>query len=156
MLGTLIGGLVVAAISRSDDRWKLWAPALMSALAAPTFAYCLFAPSFPISVATLGVFSLLVGFHLGPIFTITQSVAKPSMRAFAAATVLLTATCFGQGVGPLVVGAITDSLRAELGADAIRYSLLAAAATSFAGALFFVAAARFIKDDIERASSPNA
>src|SRR5215831_5328903 len=97
MLGTLIGGVVVAAISGSDDRWKLWAPAIMSALAASAFAFCLFASSFPICVAMLGVFSLLVGFHLGPIFAVAQSVSRPSMRALAAATLLLTATCFGQG-----------------------------------------------------------
>ena len=82
----LIGGVVVAAISGSDDRWKLWAPAFMSALAAPAFAFCLFASSFPICVAMLGVFSLLVGFHLGPIFAVAQSVSRPSMRALAAAT----------------------------------------------------------------------
>ena len=31
MAGTLVGGLVVARISRRDDRWKLWAPAITSA-----------------------------------------------------------------------------------------------------------------------------
>lgn len=30
MAGTLVGGLVVAQISRRDDRWKLWAPAITS------------------------------------------------------------------------------------------------------------------------------
>src|SRR5258708_34241433 len=35
MAGTLVGGLVVAQISRRDDRWKLWAPAIASSLAGP-------------------------------------------------------------------------------------------------------------------------
>lgn len=154
MAGTLLGGLVVAQISRKDDRWKLWAPALMSFLAAPAFAACLLTPALESSVVMLGIFSLLVGFHLGPIFAIGQSVVRPNMRAFASATLLLTATCFGQGVGPLVIGVLNDYLKPDLGVLSIRYSLLAAALTSALGGLIFLAAARSIRADIKLAELP--
>ncbi|KWV50174.1 MFS transporter [Bradyrhizobium macuxiense] len=152
MAGTLVGGIVVARISRRDDRWKLWAPAIMSGLAGPVFALCMLTPSFPLMVATLALTSFLVGFHLGPIFAIAQTVARPSMRALASAIVLLTATCFGQGVAPLAVGMINDALKDTYGADAVRYSLLSAAVTTMLGALLFVWAARWIRADIARAS----
>jgi MFS family permease len=151
MAGTLVGGVVVAKISRRDDRWKLWAPAIMSGLAGPVFAVCMLTPSFTTMVAALAVTSFLVGFHLGPIFAIAQTVARPSMRALASAFMLLTATCFGQGVGPLAVGMINDALKNDYGADAVRYSLLSAGATTMLGALLFVFAARSIRDDIKRA-----
>src|SRR5262249_16346995 len=124
MAGTLVGGLVVAQVSRHDDRWKLWAPAIMSGLAGPVFPVSMLTPSFTLMVATLALTSFLVGFHLGPIFAIAQTVAKPSMRALASAIVLLTATCFGQGIGPLAVGMINDVLKPGFGAEAVRYSLL--------------------------------
>jgi MFS family permease len=149
--GTLLGGFVVARIGRTEDRWKLWAPAIMSALAGPIFAVCMLTPNFYVSMATLGLFSLFVGFHLGPIFAIAQTVAKPTMRALASATVLLTATCFGQGVGPLIVGLVNDQLKPMYGADAIRYSLLTASATTICGALFFLLAAMSLRADIRRA-----
>ena len=63
------------------------------------------------------------------------------MRALASAIMLLTATCFGQGVGPLAVGMINDALKNDYGADAVRYSLLSAALTTTLGALLFVWAA---------------
>ena len=151
MAGTLIGGLVVAQISKRDDRWKLWAPAIMSGLAGPVFAVCMLTQDFKIMVAALAATSFLVGFHLGPIFAIAQTVAKPSMRALASAFILLTATCFGQGVGPLAVGMINDALKADYGADAVRYSLLSAAVTTTLGALLFIWAARTIREDIKRA-----
>jgi predicted MFS family arabinose efflux permease len=151
MAGTLVGGLVVARVSRRDDRWKLWAPAIMSGLAGPVFALCMLTPDFKVMVATLALTSFLVGFHLGPIFAIAQTVARPSMRALASAIVLLTATCFGQGVGPLVVGMINDALKPDFGADAVRYSLLSASLTTSLGALLFVVAARSIRADIARA-----
>lgn len=152
MAGTLVGGLVVARISQRDDRWKLWAPAITSGLAGPVFAVCLLTPDFSTMVAALALASFLVGFHLGPIFAIAQTVARPSMRALASAIVLLTATCFGQGVGPLAVGMINDALKNDYGANAVRYSLLSAAITTTLGALLFVWAARSIRGDIKRAS----
>src|SRR3954452_271213 len=151
MAGTLVGGLVVAPISRRDDRWKLWAPAITSGLAGPVFAVCMLTPDFTTMVAALALASFLVGFHLGPIFAIAQTVARPSMRALASAIILLTATCFGQGVGPLVVGMLNDVLKADFGANAVRYSLLSAAVTTTLGALLFVWAARSISADIRRA-----
>jgi MFS family permease len=152
MAGTLVGGLVVARISQRDDRWKLWAPAITSGLAGPVFAVCLLTPDFATMVAALALASFLVGFHLGPIFAIAQTVARPSMRALASAIVLLTATCFGQGVGPLAVGMVNDALKNDYGANAVRYSLLSAAVTTTLGALLFVWAARTIRADIKRAS----
>lgn len=149
--GTLVGGLVVAKISAHDDRWKLWAPALMSGLAGPVFAVCMLTHDFTTMVATLALTSFMVGFHLGPIFAIAQTVAKPSMRALASAIALLTATCFGQGIGPLAVGMLNNALTGRFGNGAVRYSLLSAAVTTVLGALLFVWAARFIRRDFKRA-----
>jgi len=151
MAGTLTGGLMVARISRRDDRWKLWAPAITSGLAGPVFAVCMLTPDFTTMVAALAVTSFLVGFHLGPVFAIAQTVARPSMRALASA-ILLTATCFGQGIGPLAVGMINDALKNDHGATAVRYSLLSAAVTTTLGALLFVWAAASIREDIARAA----
>jgi MFS family permease len=109
------------------------------------------AHDFVTMVAMLALTSFMVGFHLGPIFAIAQTVARPSMRALASAFILLTATCFGQGIGPLVVGMINDAIKSDYGNDAVRYSLLSAAVTTTLGALLFVWAARFIRADIRRA-----
>jgi predicted MFS family arabinose efflux permease len=152
MAGTLLGGLLVAQISRRDDRWKLWAPAIMSGLAGPMFTLCMLTADFATMVTALALTSFLVGFHLGPIFAIAQTVARPSMRALASALIALTATCFGQGVGPLTVGMINDALKDDYGADAVRYSLLSASLTTVLGALLFVWAARTIRADIARAA----
>jgi MFS family permease len=107
---------------------------------------------FTTMIAALAATSFLVGFHLGPIFAIAQTVTRPSMRALASAIIALTATCFGQGVGPRVVGVINDALKNDYGANAVRYSLLSAAVTTTLGALLFVWAARTIREDIKRAS----
>ena len=154
--GTLIGGFAVSAISRRDDRWKLWAPAIASGLAGPAWVACLLSPGFGGMIGGMAVASLLVAFHLGPIFAVAQTVARTSMRAFAAAALLLIATCFGQGAAPLVVGALNDALRGQFGNDAVRYSLLTAALSSTLGALAFAWAAASIRRDVARAVDPTA
>ncbi|HMK80452.1 MAG TPA: MFS transporter [Xanthobacteraceae bacterium] len=151
--GALLGGFTVARISRDDDRWKVWAPALMSGLAGLVFVLCMLTSRFDVMVWTLGLFSVLVGFHLGPIFAVAQTIAKTSMRALAAATMLLTATCFGQGVGPLAVGYLNDMLKDAYGAEAVRYSLMLAALATVLAALFFTFAAQSIRADIKRAAA---
>jgi MFS family permease len=150
--GALIGGFAVEKISKDDDRWKVWAPALMSGLAGPVFVLCMLTSSFYVMLWMLGLFSIFVGFHLGPIFAVAQTIAKTRMRALAAATVLLTATCFGQGLGPLAVGYLNDVLKNAYGAQAVRYSLLIAALATVLAALFFGWSARTIRADINRAA----
>src|SRR5437588_11758537 len=107
---------------------------------------------FKMMVAMLALTSFLVGFHLGPIFAIAQTVAKPSMRALASAIILLTATCFGQGVRPLAVGMINDALKNDYGVSAVRYSVLSAAVPTRLGALLFIWAAQTYREDGQRAT----
>jgi MFS family permease len=61
-------------------------------------------------------------------------MARPSMRALASAIMPLTAAGFGQGVGPLTVGVLNDTLKNDFGARAVRYSLLSAAVMTTVGA----------------------
>jgi hypothetical protein len=90
-------------------------------------------------VGALALGSFLVGLHLGPIFAIAHARAflrhRPAVR-----------NRFGQGVGPLVVAALNDVLKVDFGAQAVRYSLLSTAVTTMLRALFFVVAARWIRD----------
>jgi hypothetical protein len=74
------------------------------------------------------------------------------MRALASAIILLTATSFGQGVGPLAVGMLNDALKGAYGNEAVRYSPLSAAIATTLGALLFICAARTIRADIQRAA----
>ena len=53
-----------------------------------------------------------------------------------------TATCFGQGVGPLAVGMLNDAMQGAYGAQAVRYSLLSASAATLAGAQSFQRSSR--------------
>ena len=93
---------------------------------------------------------LLMVFRMGPVLELVQSVVKVRMRAFAAAMLFMVGTLVGSGGGPLIIGAINDYLNPSYGRLAIRYSLLCVPAMSMVGALFFIWAGRYVRDDIRK------
>jgi hypothetical protein len=59
---------------------------------------------------------------LGPVSTAIQHLVPVRMRATAAASFLLINNLIGLGVGPLLMGAISDWIKADYGTDALRYA----------------------------------
>jgi hypothetical protein len=75
----------------------------------------------------------------------------------AAAFYLFLVNLVSMGVGPVAVGMLSDGFGAWLGADALRYALLAiVAATTLLAALHFVLAARTLRRDLEHARESSA
>jgi hypothetical protein len=54
---------------------------------------------------------------------------------------------------PLIVDSINDHLGQEYGRFAIRYSLLCIPALSMLGALFFIWAGRYVREDIRKSAA---
>jgi len=149
IIGVLLGGAVIGALGKKDDRWKIVAPGISSLAAGPFLIAFLFAPM-PWTYVFLFFSMLFMVARMGPVLGLVQSVVKVRMRAFAAATLFMIGTLFGSGAGPLIIGAINDSLNPTHGAAAIRYSLLCVPAMSILGALFFIWAGRHVREDIRR------
>jgi hypothetical protein len=68
---------------------------------------------------------LFANSYLGPSFALIQGLAPLRLRALWAAITLLVINLLGLGLGPMLVGMISDALRPSLGADSLRYALLA-------------------------------
>jgi len=149
LTGVLLGGVIIGYLGKKNDKWKIVGPGITSLLACPVLIVFLFAP---MPWAYVGAFfsMLLMGFRMGPILGLVQSVVKVRMRAFAAATLFLIGTLIGSGGGPLLIGALNDYLNSAHGAMAIRYSLLCVPVASAFGALFFIWAGRYVNADIRK------
>ena len=146
--GVLLGGFIVAHLGKMDDKWRIFAPGITSLLAGPALVFFLYAPM-PWAWVGLACSVLFMGFRMGPLLGLVQSVVKVRMRAFAAATIFMIGNLFGAGLGPLIIGASNDYLNSTYGPLAIRYSLLSVPAMSMLGALFFLGAVRHVKQDIK-------
>jgi MFS family permease len=150
-IGLLLGSLMVERLRRSDERWQLRAPAIASALAFPVLVLALLTDSIGLAMLGFAVSSVLLAFHMGPVFAAVQATARLRMRAMATASFFLAVTVIGLGVAPLIIGVANDVLQPTYGALAIRYSLLLPAAVTVIGAALFWRAASDIEQDIRRA-----
>lgn len=62
--------------------------------------------------------------YLGPTFAMIQTLAPVKMRAVWAAVTLLIINLIGLGIGPTMVGVISDLLTPQFGDQSLRYALL--------------------------------
>ena len=86
--------------------------------------------------------------YVGPLWSMTQSLAKVQMRATASAILLFILNIVGLGLGPQVIGWMNDSVFAQHGQEAIRYSLVVIAIVGGLGSVFFWRAARTLREDL--------
>jgi MFS family permease len=66
----------------------------------------------------------LITCYIGPAIAILHSQFDPRMRATVSATFYLIINVIGLGVGPTLIGAISDYLTPTFGNEALRYALL--------------------------------
>ena len=97
--------------------------------------------------------SFFGGMWNGPTIAMTQTIAKPRMRALASAMTTGTYNLVGLGLGPVLVGWLSDRFTPDYGNDALRYALLIVALAHLLGALHNGLATRRIRADIQAAKS---
>ena len=108
VIGILIGGFGADFAAKRDLRWYAWGPAIGSMAAFPIYLTA-FTRHDPYSTAAvIFVGALLLSLYFAPTFAIFQNLVEPRMRATAAALLLLMINIFGQGLGPTIMGLISD------------------------------------------------
>jgi hypothetical protein len=86
-----------------------------------------------VALAAYWLAVLLISSYLGPTFALIQGLAPLRMRALWAAITLLVINLVGLGLGPTLIGVISDLLRPTFGEESLRWAMLSfAAATPWA------------------------
>ncbi|WP_337186445.1 MFS transporter [Phenylobacterium sp.] len=150
-VGTIVFGNLADRLGRRDPRWFAWLPALTVALCVPFNAAVFFAPSFPLALAALVIPSLLSNAFAAPTYATIQSIVPPQMRSTASAFLLLIMSVIGMGLGPQAIGLLSDAFKATAGADSLRWAMTALLVVQAAAAWRFLAAARNLGTDLEKA-----
>jgi MFS family permease len=149
VVGTLGGGWIADRLARRDVRWLAWIPAAALIVATPFEIAALCANSFLAYLTISFVGGALIAAGLPPVFAAIHAVCGSPRRATAIAIVLFSATLIGGGFGPLVSGAISDSLTVWYGADGLRYALIAMMPLLAASGACFYFFAQAMPKDIE-------
>jgi MFS family permease len=126
-VGSVGGGAFLGLISKRNSAWLVRIPTIALFLTLPIseMGYLTTRPSFYL-VSTFCVTLALAG-TLPGIMSAIQLVVGSKRRAMAFAIVAFLTSLVGQGLGPPVVGVLSDLLSASLGpADGLRYALIVA------------------------------
>jgi predicted MFS family arabinose efflux permease len=154
-VGTFLGGYLSDRLStKGDRRWYLWMPGLAALLYVPLSWLFYFSDRVEVSLFLMFVPVALSVSFVGPVHALTQAIAGPNRRAMASGIVILLMTLVGLGLGPQVVGLISDLLNPAFGVNSLKYALLCVTTTAAAwSAAHYLLAARHIRSDLERAST---
>ncbi|MGH8150074.1 MAG: MFS transporter, partial [Steroidobacteraceae bacterium] len=106
--GLLIGGFGVDWAGKRDKRWYVWGPAVGLALAAPLFLFA-FDQSLVASCVVLLIAAHVCMFvYYAPTLALAQNMVGANMRASSAFVVSLVLGLVGIGLGPTIVGVLSD------------------------------------------------
>lgn len=152
--GVLAGGFLADRLGHLDRRWYAWIPAIAWLISAPLFLLGFSTPSLALAWALLLIPNALNILWLGPIITAVQHLVERPMRATASACFLLINNLIGLGVGPLLIGAVSESLKADYGVESLRYAALGALVFYLVAALLALLAVRRLRTDWVEEESP--
>jgi hypothetical protein len=149
-VGSLGGGVLADRLAKRDPRWYAWLSAAVSLAAFPFAVLFVLAPVRSVALLAFAPFYLFNNLYVASLWTLVQGLVAPGLRATASATQLAVTNVIGYGVGPVLVGLTNDALAAQLGNDAIRWSLLGTAVVGATSALFFWQCGTTLREDLAR------
>ena len=170
-LGTLAGGYLADKLSRDrdDQRWLMWVPGIACAAMVPIQFVSYLHPNLTVVIPSFVFMVILASMFFGPSFTVAQSLATVRMRAVSTSLLLFVQTLIGYGLGPLIVGAISDFLAPQLappiqldpddplvGNNSLRYAIVAIGLCNLWAALHYFLGARMIRQDLAETAKLNA
>lgn len=123
--GVFAGGWFADRLGRNDRGWYAKLPAIAWIISAPVWALGLFAPNLRVAWPLLLIGNGLIILWLGPVTTAVQHLVARPMRSTASASFLLINNLIGLGAGPLLMGRLSDGLKAAYGVDSLRNAAVA-------------------------------
>jgi MFS family permease len=145
--GVFMGGWLADRLGQKDRSWYARLPAIAWLITAPTFALGLMAPNLWIAWPLLLIPNALNILWLGPVVTAVQHLVPQRMRSTASGSFLFINNLIGLGVGPLLMGRISDGLKASYGAESLRYAAVGCTAFYLVAALLMLFAAKRLRSD---------
>ena len=143
--GVFAGGWLADRFGTGDKRWYARLPAIAWLIAAPAWALGLMAPSLWIAWPLLLVGNALNILWLGPVTAAVQHLVPQRMRATASASFLLINNLIGLGVGPFLIGRLSDALKESYGTEALRYAAVASTAFYLLAAALMLIAVKHLR-----------
>lgn len=145
--GVFGGGWLADRLGQGDRRWYARLPMIAWLITAPMFAIGLMSSNLTVAWLFLLVPNALNILWLGPVTTAVQHLVPRDVRATASASFLLINNLIGLGVGPTLIGALSDMMKQRYGGEALRYAALSVVGFYLVAAILMAFAVRRLSND---------
>lgn len=152
-LGTYLGGYLSDRLSPCDARWSMWVPGISTLIAVPFAIAFYLAADVSTAILFAGVPVFFGAMYLGPTFAITQALAPLRMRAVASAFLLFLINLIGFGLGPQVVGILSDLLAPRFEEESLRGALVVMVSVNFWSGAHYFLGARTLRTELAGAAT---
>jgi MFS family permease len=159
ILGAVIGGILCDRLSQRDLRWQLWLPSLGAFASAPFMLAFVLWPeaqawsvggiTIPVAMVFMLFGGIIAAFWIGPTYAAIQNLAPEHQRTQASALFLFMFNLIGLGLGPLVIGILSDVFAPNFGTDSLRYAMAAGLTAVLLGGVLFWRAAPLYRQHLE-------
>ncbi|MGZ8350160.1 MAG: MFS transporter [Allosphingosinicella sp.] len=150
--GVLASGWLADRLARRDPRAFGTIPGISLLLATPIYMFAVTRDAAPAAIALLALAATVQYTYLAPSTGLFQNLRHPRMRATSTAVVTMIYSLVGAGLGPLLVGALSDAFAPDAtpaGSGAGLTTALAVTAIGYVwAALHFLRARRSLADDL--------
>jgi MFS family permease len=126
VLGMLAGGFAATWLAKRDTRWELWIPAIATLFTFPCVVLIALSPTAWMAITAKVVMAVGSSVAAGVAIAALQSYVEAHRRATAIAIVLFLHSLIGLGLGPYIVGLVSDLTMPMLGKESLRSGILTA------------------------------
>lgn len=146
--GVLLGGYVAGRWFADSERAQMRMSAVTVASLVPCFVAFLTLPQKHQALIVLVPLFVTLNVFMGPTYALMQRLVPDQMRATMLSAVMLLANLIGMGVGPQVVGVLSDLFAPAFGRDALRYAMLCMSFVALWSGYHFWQAGCSVKEDL--------
>ncbi len=139
--GTLFAGFLADVVRRRTEsiRAMLWIPMIALPLSVPCVLGFAFLPTMAAAMASAACMNFLLACAIIPSINFAVDNAQPYDRGLTATVMLAASGLIGGGLGPFIVGAMSDWLTPTLGPEGLRYGIGTMAAAPLVAAALIAA-----------------
>jgi MFS family permease len=136
-IGALAAGRWFDRLSHRGFQYGMWMLALVPLVTIPLFIMGLLADDLTTAMLLFIIPGFAANYVIGPTIAMIQTLSPVHMRAVSSAIKMLCLNLIGMGLGPLLVGVLSDVLTPHHGEDALSVALSYFALVGLWGSLHF-------------------
>lgn len=146
-LGLFVAGRSVDRFTRRSKRAYGLVPAISLTISLPFYVAFIGATTWPLALLFLAGCMFVNFFYLPSVITFVQQEVRPDQRALSGALMLATMNLIGIGLGPTLIGAVSDFFRATHPLHSLQFAFYSLLPCSVAAILLFYWLSRILAKD---------